>query len=161
MNRKPETAHGFTLIELMIVLVIVAILTAIALPSYTAYVQRANRAHAKAALLRDAQWMERAATAQGVYPTQLAAGLEQVEGNRYAVCLVGGTLAAGVALPAPACPAANGDALPAATATTFSLVAYRVTGAGNDTDPCGDFTLTQVGVRSVINASLSAAECWR
>ncbi len=35
-----ETQRGFTLIELMMVLVVVAILTAIALPSYTSYVTR-------------------------------------------------------------------------------------------------------------------------
>lgn len=35
-----ETQRGFTLIELMMALVVVAILTAIALPSYTSYITR-------------------------------------------------------------------------------------------------------------------------
>lgn len=50
---------GFTLIELMIVLVIVGILMAIGLPSYRNYVIRANRADAQSVLLGFAQAMER------------------------------------------------------------------------------------------------------
>jgi len=38
--RTPQTARGFTLIELMITIAVVAILSAIALPSYTSYVAR-------------------------------------------------------------------------------------------------------------------------
>lgn len=41
---------GFTLIEVMIVAAIVAILAAIALPSYRVYIERSNRSVAKAAL---------------------------------------------------------------------------------------------------------------
>ncbi len=37
-----QSARGFTLIEVMITVAIVAILSAIALPSYTAYVQRSR-----------------------------------------------------------------------------------------------------------------------
>lgn len=45
-NRK-----GFTLIELMIVIGIVAILVALALPSYTQYIRKANRGEAQQLLL--------------------------------------------------------------------------------------------------------------
>ena len=68
MNRK-----GLTLIELLIVMVIVAILGAIAIPMYTGYMTRARRADAKTALeqLRAAQEMRRAE--YGSYSTSIVA----------------------------------------------------------------------------------------
>lgn len=51
--RVPST--GFTVIELMAVVVIVAILAMIALPAYQSYTVRANRALAKSYLLNAAQ----------------------------------------------------------------------------------------------------------
>lgn len=52
-------ASGFTLIELMIVLVIIGILTTVAIPAYTQYVTKSRRASAQACLASHATWMER------------------------------------------------------------------------------------------------------
>lgn len=49
---------GFSLIELMIVVVIVGILAAIAYPSYTRYIQRSNEAEAQGQIMNFASAME-------------------------------------------------------------------------------------------------------
>lgn len=67
---------GFTLIEVMIVVAIIGILSAIALPSYNEYIRRGHRADARAGLLQAQQWLERASTATGVYPTALPNALQ-------------------------------------------------------------------------------------
>lgn len=58
---------GFTLIELMIVVGIVAILAAIAYPSYRAQVTKTRRADAQSVLMQAAQFMERLYTENGCY----------------------------------------------------------------------------------------------
>ena len=60
-------ARGFTLIELMIVVVVIAILAAIAYPSYQNQVQKTRRADAHTALLGAAQTLERCFTRTNSY----------------------------------------------------------------------------------------------
>jgi len=60
-------ASGFTLMELMITVVILAILASIAIPSYVAYVERGKRAAARSALLAAASFLERNFTTNGCY----------------------------------------------------------------------------------------------
>ncbi|WP_353156901.1 type IV pilin protein [Herminiimonas fonticola] len=52
-------AHGFTMIELMVVLIIVAILAAIAIPSYQESVLKTRRTEGRAALMKAMQQQER------------------------------------------------------------------------------------------------------
>ena len=56
--KNKNTQKGFTLIELMIVVAILGILSAIALPSYNRYVEKSRRTDAKVELLRIAQLQE-------------------------------------------------------------------------------------------------------
>ena len=66
-----KNSHGFSLIELMIVVVIVAIIISIAYPSYRDQVRKTRRADAKAALLDAAGKMERYYTQFGRYSATL------------------------------------------------------------------------------------------
>jgi type IV pilus assembly protein PilE len=138
--------QGFTLIELMIVVAIIGILTAIALPSYNEYIQRGHRADARAGLLQAQQWLERAATANGVYPTTLPNPLQWrlSDGTadptkRYTIGFQAGN-----------------------TNAAFTLVATRKSPGAQATDRCGDFTLTNTSTRDATNlaSGTTAAECW-
>lgn len=59
--------RGFTLIELMITVAIVAILAGVAYPAYTEHVRKGKRAEARAALLNLLQQQERYMTQRNTY----------------------------------------------------------------------------------------------
>lgn len=119
----------------MITVAVVGILAAIALPSYSMYTERSRRADSRAALLRAAQWMEKAASVSGQYPTAAqfnAAGLGVSEGQHADITIAG--VAAG----------------------TFTLTATPRIADGR----CGNLTLTQAGVRGRSGSTLTVDECW-
>lgn len=76
MSGCPSTyrSAGFTLIELMIVLAIVAVLAGWGIPSYREHVARVHRASAVAALYRAAQYLE---ALEGVPPSALPTTLRK------------------------------------------------------------------------------------
>ncbi|MBR9830280.1 MAG: type IV pilin protein [Oceanospirillales bacterium] len=67
MTVSNTRSGGFTLIELMIVVLIIGILSAIAYPSYVNQVQRGNRAEGRAAIATAAQQLERCYTRYNSY----------------------------------------------------------------------------------------------
>lgn len=72
MINSARSQRGFTLIEVMIVVVIVGILAAIALPSYRDYVLRGNRAQGQALLMEAAARQERFYAQNSAYVTDNA-----------------------------------------------------------------------------------------
>jgi len=135
--RAAYAVAGFTLVEAMIVVAVVAILTAIAVPGYQDYVRRGNRAEARAALLQAAQWLERVATSTGSYlPTasvgNFPAELRTVPSATYDVSL-GNTDAAGSAFLLSATPR-GAQAADKCGALTLSHTGERGAGAPGSPD---------------------------
>lgn len=73
-------SRGFTLIELMVAVAIVAILAAIAIPGYTAYVVRANRSAAQAEMMAIANRQQQYLLSSRSYATK-----EQLEDAGYSL----------------------------------------------------------------------------
>ncbi len=135
--------NGFSLLELMLTITIVAILASIAYPSYKEHVAKSRRTDAQSALLQIAQFMEKNYTATGTYqlPSSAASlpftSIPQDSNNSYYTI-----------------------SLSNVTSTTFTVIATRTGGMLGDW--CGDFTLNQAGTEGNINinGSITVDMCW-
>lgn len=159
MNSKPFRRNaGFTLIELMITVAVVAILAAIAYPSYQESVAKGRRAQAKTALSQAQQWLERHYSENYRYD-QTAAGVA-----------IADTFSAQFGTAPPAGEGSAVYTIGLATANsgrTYTLTASRAGSMASD--KCGDFRVTNTGRKSIVNhafgsgavADLQAMQkCW-
>ena len=145
MLPRKKLERGFTLPEVMIVVVILGLLTAVALPSYLESVKAARRNEAKLKLMENVQFMDAFMTINKKYDVDNA-----------------GTA---VALPILVSPAGatgaqidyNISFADATTSGTFRIQAVPVNRMAGD--KCGTLTINHAGTRTV-SGTLSVAECW-
>ncbi|MCC7248756.1 MAG: type IV pilin protein [Lysobacter sp.] len=144
-QRAPKSRQtGFTLVEVLIVSVIIAILTMIAYSSYQDSLVRTRRSAAQGCLLENSQFMER------FYTTNL-----RYDQDRN-----------GVAVPAPTCTAGNDvnnfyavTFAAAPTATTFSLRAVPAPAQAARDTKCMTMTINQTGTKTESGTG-SVDDCW-
>ncbi|HUX73964.1 MAG TPA: type IV pilin protein [Steroidobacteraceae bacterium] len=152
MRGGGRAARGFTLIELVVALIISAILVAIAIPGYSAYVRKGRRTDAKTALLDLASLEERYFSTANVY-TQTAS---QLGYTAFPTTVGGGYYQ--VQQPVVTLAVAPTSGSPSGTPASFSITANAIGDQLKDTD-CLSFTVTSSGLQTA--SPDPASTCWK
>ena len=145
-NQGRRKMHGFTLIELMIVVAVIAIITAIAVPSYQRQVMRSKRSDALVALQQVAAAQERFYAINSRYSTNADpfAATDDIDSPEALYTVAVDINAAG---------------------TTYTATASPADGGSQEADThCASFTLTNTGVKGstgTYNDDGEGAMCWR
>ena len=152
LSARARHTAGFSLIELMIVVVIVAVLTMVAVPTYVAQMRESRRTEARNYLVELASREERYYATQNAY-TSTASNLG------YAGFGAGNPVGSGYYyISAPTIPDPNNTSQP-----SFSLTATPVAGKGQDKDTyCQSFTVESNGKRTATNSAGAddSSYCW-
>ena len=135
-----KSTNGFSLIELMIVVMIVGVLMAIALPSYKDYVLRSHRADAQSSLIDIAARQERFVAQRNTYTTEVIAvtglnmGLDTTPEGYYTLSVL---------------PGACGD-----IALCYAITAIATGSQAADTE-CATITYDHLGTKGP-----AGTDCW-
>jgi type IV pilus assembly protein PilE len=150
---KRSTIAGFTLIELMIVIVIISILASIAVAAYSSSVRKSRRTEAKAALSDFAAREERLYATQNVYSTDPGALGYTAAGGNWPV-----STGSYYQIELPVISAAQLTAT-GTTPATFTVTVDPSPGSPQLSDTaCATFTVTNTGMQSATGTNPTS--CW-
>lgn len=135
--------QGFTLIELMITVAVVAILASVAYPSYINYIVRANRSAAQSFMYAVANKQEQYILNARTYANDLTS--------------------LNIAVPAEVSPnyTVTVTANMAATPPSYTVTATPIGSQLSRDTKCGTLTLDSTGAKTKSGTAATDAECWK
>ena len=131
---KISASHGMTLVELIIVVAVVGILLATAVPGYRSYTLRVHRTEAIRMLLQASMCQERLIASSGKYDTSRCIPVSQQQRYQLTYNIAD----------------ANGR----------SYVATATPAGAQLNDPCGSLSLDQSGARGISAPNINIEKCW-